>query len=298
MAGLAGFSAVLMMANPVKGEAVLNLSGVQDLLPAVFAIWGLLLAVWPFVRLHRTARAVAFVLLFAAGRPTKHAAPLIVSPLAIFVKKEERGATLPSICTADAAAVLLELRLCYLRARPGPVIPVPGDISNRGITPRQLQLAASPILLALASVLVQPVVVAVAWSSWRMAVLECVVAALLLRVSMPGIDLVHLAGGGKMLLPIASVAIAFCALCHQDHLQHPEWPRHVVFSTSVLCVIFFALQIRSINAWRHAGEATKAFRPAQHRPLNPGKSRRWLQSLRTHRQLGNRIFPRSPDEFC
>ncbi len=66
------------------------------------------------------------------------------------------------------------------------------------------------------------------------------------------VDWVHLLGGGTMILPIALCAVAFSAFCLAV-MQHPKWRRPVVFMTTLLCVVFFIMQISAIHHWRTAG---------------------------------------------
>jgi hypothetical protein len=256
---LGSLSAVLMMSNPLKGEATLNLSGIQDLLPAFFAIWGLVLALWPFTRAFRLARSAAFVFVLIAGTQGAEYTflPLVVLLLEHLVNSKRSGRLqwpilIPLLVywnrdlveVAPFAQAMLSLFLAVY-----PIGLLPGTAAA---------LNASPGLALVAAIGIAAVCIALWRASRNAAVIVCAAAALLLFLAMSPVDLVHLAGGGKMLLPIALVAIAFAALCHRV-MQHPQWPRHVVFLTSALCVVFFVLQIRAFFVWRVASDMVLEF---------------------------------------
>ncbi len=71
-------------------------------------------------------------------------------------------------------------------------------------------------------------------------------------------DVVHMIGGGQLLLPVAFMSIAFAALVHRV-IQHPKWLRPMIFLTAALCVVFFGLQFQMNMIWRYAGQQVQAF---------------------------------------
>jgi hypothetical protein len=72
------------------------------------------------------------------------------------------------------------------------------------------------------------------------------------------VDPVHLIGGGALLLPSALLTIALVSVFARM-MDHPKWRHSVIGGTSILALVFFGLQIASINAWRHAGREVEAF---------------------------------------
>ena len=62
----------------------------------------------------------------------------------------------------------------------------------------------------------------------------------------------------EMLIPIVLVNLAFAALCGRMQ-THPRWTRAVVTLTTLMCLIFFAVQIQSIRDW-YSDPDTKAAR--------------------------------------
>jgi hypothetical protein len=72
------------------------------------------------------------------------------------------------------------------------------------------------------------------------------------------VDPVHLIGGGQLLLANGLFNVALVALFHRV-MDHRKWRRPVVTLTTLLCVLFFALELRSVLAWRHASAYVERF---------------------------------------
>ncbi len=249
---LGSLAAVLMMANPVKTEATLAVTGITAMLPAFLAITGTLVAVWPFKKLSDAANVVGAVLIGLAmyGSPAYLLAPFVVICLQWCNGSLRIGsAALWGIFALWIIAVVYE----SMRFAPTDgLLSLFLAVYPIGLLPETAAALAGSLWLSVGAA----ALIVVAWLVlWRVtrhpAVLWCGLAATILRLSMPPIDLVTMAGGGTMILPIALVAIGFAAVCHSI-LQHPAWPRHVVFLTTVLCLVFFGLQIRAIRA--HSAE--------------------------------------------
>jgi len=265
---LGSLVAVLMMASPLKGEAMLQLSGISYLLPALCAIWGLVFAVWPFGPRRAAALGAAFALVGLAGfsSPTYALLPLVVVVLQL--ASPEKASR--SVWIERVAWVVLAVGLILVhRSALVDFSPVQAVLSlfvaayPIGLLPGTVNLLQGHVALAALAVVA---VIAVWLGLWRLAghpaVLCCGIAALLLRVPATPMDLVDFSGGGTMLLPIALVAMGFTAIC-QRIMQHPAWPRHVVFLTTALCLVFFFLQIQSIDQWKRANVAEAVAWPAQ-----------------------------------
>jgi hypothetical protein len=75
------------------------------------------------------------------------------------------------------------------------------------------------------------------------------------------IDPVHMLGGGKLLVPNALFNVALIALFYEI-AEHPKWRRPIIMTTTLLAVVFFALQIVFISHWREAGRVVRKFQTA------------------------------------
>lgn len=253
---LGSLAAVLVMASPLKTAALISIGGVVHLLPALFAIWGTLLAVWPFGRNAAAWGVLGGVLiLLAQNERTEYVfCPLVI----IFLRAASVGWQLIP-CIACAALNVWTAAIHWDAFREQTLA------SGQFLA---LFLAVYPIGLMEGTRDILVVHPAVAWGAvalmlmvwlglWRWsrhpAVLWCGLAALALCLVVPPIDLVSMAGGERMLLPIAFIAMGFAALCHRIML-HPQWPRQVVFLTTCVCLLFFGLQIRALKHWTDAGQ--------------------------------------------
>jgi hypothetical protein len=68
---------------------------------------------------------------------------------------------------------------------------------------------------------------------------------------------VHMLGGGKLLVPNALFNVALVALFYRI-AEHPKWRRPIIMMTTLLAVVFFAMQIMFIAHWREASRVVKA----------------------------------------
>lgn len=245
---LGSLGAVLLMANPLKTDATLAITGSTELLPAFLVICGILLAVWPFGPSKGAAEFGGAFLLALAMRDSPD---YILAPFAVVCLQ---GSSVGFRPISTIFWLLMGTAVVFLHVGAMRLAPTDALLSlfmivyPIGLLPSTAAaLTASPWLATAAAALVVGTWIAL----WRVtrhpAVFWCGLAAILLRISMPPIDLVTMQGGETMLLPIALIAIGFAAVCHSI-LKHPAWPRHVVFLTTVLCLIFFGLQIRAIRA--------------------------------------------------
>lgn len=253
---LGSLAAVLMMANPLKSAAFLSAGGMLHLLPALFAIWGILLAVWPFQK-NGAAWGVlgGILILLAQNEGIEYA----FCPLVIILLR----------CASVGVQVIPMLVCVALNVW---TVAIQWDaLRELSFTPDRflaLLLAVYPIGLLNGTRDFLTAHPAAAWGSvlcmlaawlglWRWskhpAVLWCGLAALALRFAAAPVDLVSMAGGETMILPIACIAMGFAAICHRIML-HPQWPRQVVFLTTCVCLLFFGLQIRALKHWTDAGQ--------------------------------------------
>ena len=267
---LGTLAAALFMANPVHSEAVLNLSGVGDLIPAFLAL--LALAMYAEHRAHpRLWTGPAAVTVFAvAVLPFGQNVMLLAAPvLYVWLKsREPAGAQ----CASAAACALCATLLVPLAAITALAMAFHSDL----LTPANLDPArmfAPLYLIFYPSGLLPETAYTLhrnPWLGWIAAVAVLIIVALIYRkarrpailfglASMAGvrlyqggfIDPVHMIGGGALLVPNALFNVALVGLFNRI-AEHPKWRRPVIMTTTLLAVIFFAMQIAFIMHWREA----------------------------------------------
>lgn len=264
---LGSLVAVLFMANPVKAEAVLNLCGVVDLLPALFSF----LVLAAYAAHVRHPRRVTFLLALGcfaiAVLPYPINMPLVII-LSLYetiaAERYERilARLLPFIPVALLAFWIHGRTYsgadwsCTTAWAPLYFIAYP-----MGFLPETAARFQEHPALGWISAAVVFFILALLARKARQRTLVFgilgVFASRLTPIDRP-VDPVHLVGGGQLLMATALLSIAFAALCHRM-IQHPKWHRPVVFLTSALCVILFVAQIRGILVWREAGLHVRVF---------------------------------------
>lgn len=265
---LGSLAAVLFMANPLKSEAVLNLSGVEELLPAFLA----LVALWSYAACARKPAA------------WRHAAAL-----AMFA-----AATLPFRSNAGLAAAMLLYEFLipmeekagrWLRVFAVVALGAVAGVAHGVFSPIQSLDPSgmfAPLCLIFYPIGLLPETAArfheSPWLGWATALVTIAIFAQIVRKSQSRafafgllgaaamrlfqgkafVDPVHMLGGGSMLVPIALCGVAAGALSQRIQ-AHPKWARPIVVITTVLCLVFFLLQ-GSVNwAWRAAGRHVQEF---------------------------------------
>jgi len=263
---LGSLTAALLMANPLKSEAIYQLSGFLDMLPAFLGLLSITLYV-VFAVYHRKAAC--------AGAVAAHA-------LAVFLFPQTWGLLLVLIAYEaivlqtgkDALARLAPFGLVSLAALFVGVQPEhwwSGNVLETftplyfvfypiGILPStEAWFLAETWVWVAACVVILALSLAIGWGAQSRALSFGLLASVAFRlIPAQPVDLVHMAGGGQMIIPIALMNIAFAALCWRM-LQHKKWVRSVVFLTTALCILFFVLQIRELFAWRHGAQQALAF---------------------------------------
>ena len=263
----ASLAATLMMANPVKSEATLHLSGVADLLPAFLALAALALYAAHQRFGRRRLHGLALLLFALATLPFERNLPLVL----VFVlyevlipPKETRNAVrlLPFLLVGgyalflhraaltasslDAVAMFAPLHLIFY--------PI-------GFLPETLETFAQHPALGYTSACVGVLLLALIYRKARHpALLFAILAAVAMRLfqgSEP-FDLVHRTGGGRLLVPVALLSLGAVALC-QRIMEHPKWRQPTVYLSTLACVVLFVLQIFVILDWRRGGEAIQQF---------------------------------------
>jgi hypothetical protein len=261
---LGSLTAVLMMAHPMKTEAMLHLSGVVDLLPALLALSTLALYAWHHRERHPLKLSASYFLFALAVFSSRVNLNLLLIVIAleglVFSSSPKRrlrllpffllcvagiwthwdalGQNAPSMATAWAPLWLI----------PYPLGLLPETAVRFAASPWQgwlLSLVGGALLLQLGRVIKSKV--------YAFGLLAAV-AFRLFQGDLP-VDMVHRVGGGGMLIPIAMVNLAFAALCLKA-MRHPKWQRPLIHMTTLLCLCFFILQAQASFAWRWAGETT------------------------------------------
>jgi len=263
-------AATLFMANPVHTEAVLNISGMVDLLPAFFALMSL-----AFYAAHirfpaRRRIAISVMAFFIAVAPFKANLALVLV-IALYewliVPREDRA----PIRLIPFALITILAAATHFRA----LADQPYDL---GVMFTPLYFVFYPIGFLPETARTLHEVPALSWTAGG-AVLVCValiyrkarrpailfgllgMVGLRLYHGGPEVDPVHMTGGGQLLLESALFCLAFVALCHRI-MDHPKWRSVVVWATTVLAITFFVLQIRVNLAWHHAGQAVQEVQAA------------------------------------
>jgi len=272
---LGSVAAVLMMAHPLKSEAVLNLSGIEDLLPAACVLWGmvLLLASGARYQVVRMLVAAGLLVIAASGDPAWGAC-LVLGPMLVDARRaqgngeESTGETCaPCGRFAWVSFILLGILAVVAVAQGvavGAILSSLLPVYAIGFSPEMVfWMGSSPLfsglLLAFAVVFWL-----VAFRAIRVVVFRrLLLGALTLHVAFAvsfgrPVDLVTFEGGGREVVVIALMALALAAVC-REMITWPRWPRHVVFLTTLLCIAFMALQFRSVLAWQHASAITTGF---------------------------------------
>lgn len=257
-------TAVLLMAHPLKTDAILG-AGSPWLQIAFFNLLALTLFTgWRAAPSRGRALAAIGAMVLAVAADPRSAALL---PILFFYAQLDESR--PIRRRVLAGAMLLSFAACYawvvLRTGATPSLAGAGldlllVLYPIGLLPETaLRFEAFPVLLYGTLGAAVLFLVWVLWLSRARAILWAIGAALIWRLLQGApLEPVYLEGGGRMIVEIALVAIAFAALCHRA-AQHPKWSRHIVTLTTLLCLVFFVLQFRAVQSWREAATWRAAY---------------------------------------
>lgn len=263
---LGSFAAVMLMANPVKSEAVLQLSAVADLFPAFIA----LAALTAFAAWHRHRGIWFYLLALLLGAFGTLAfienvtLPLVMMALYVFIPTGRLARTtqlMPFLLLGGAGMIQVVAQAWTHRFNPvdrfAPLLMAFYPLGLRTETAILYERFPALWLLPMAALCL------FAWVGWRLsrqpAIAFALAGALLFRLAPAGtFDVVHLRGGGSMLVPFACLYIGFASLWMSIQ-RHPRWRRAAVTLTTVLCVVFMALQVQALWHWRQAAAVVKSF---------------------------------------
>lgn len=264
---LGNWAAVLLMANPVHSESMLNLAGCVDLLPCVAALAALVAYVSTVASPMAWKKALAIALFALAVLLFPSNTFLLAVPAlyeVLIVEPPRKG-----------GRRLLPLALVTLIAL---VWRVP-MFAHRGFS---LARAWAPLYFIFYPIGFLPESAqqfhARAWLGWLAAAAVAFILVLILRRArspiilfgllamlavrlFPGdrlIDPVHLVGGGQLLLASALFSIALTALFYRM-MRHARWRPSLIAATTFIALVLFGLQIHSNLAWKRGGEEVRTF---------------------------------------
>lgn len=271
---MGSLAAVLFMANPVKSEAVLNLTGIQDLLPVFLALVSLACYA-AHVRNSQWEKYLLSIVLFAPAMywARSHLALVLAYVLIeiIIADRQERRLwrCIPFLLLfLFIAPVEMKNILRHNSSDPwdfmGMFMPLHLIPYPIGFFPETLEgLQEQYGYVFVYCTIFVGVIIGLAYASHHRAFVFGILAAMSLRLYQGNnpFDVVHMIGGGQLLLPVAFISIAFAALVHRV-IQHPKWLRPMIFLTAVLCVVFFGLQFQMNMIWRYAGQQIQVFQKA------------------------------------
>jgi hypothetical protein len=264
---LGSLAAVLFMANPLKSEAILNLSGVAELIPTLLALAAILGYAMLTRRCRWPRRLLALTLFGTAAVPFRANAGLV---LLLFlyeglISPEETRSwrrTLPFLALGVLGWWVHRDGLSAAALAPqGMFAPLYLMFYPIGFLPETAaHFHAHPWLGWGAAALTVAVLVQIARKARSRALVFGLLGAAAMRLFQGDafVEPVHMIGGGGMLGAVALFSVAVAALSQRVQ-QHPKWNRPVVVLTTVLCLVLFALQAAVNLAWRRSGEAVEAF---------------------------------------
>lgn len=263
---LGNLAAVLFMANPVHTEAVMNLTGAVDLLPALATLAALTSYAWQTQTPGPMKSALTGVLfLVAAALFPSSTFLFLVAALFEWLVVRRPGAAKRLILPFVSGIIGLILHGETFRSRGFDLgdmwAPLYFIFYPIGFLPETvLAIQQRPWLGWLAALTVAVVLLLIYRRARHPAILFGILAMLALRLAPPDrpVDFVHLVGGGQLLVENGLFNIALVALFLRI-MDHPRWRSTVVAGTTVLAAVFFVMQIRSNLAWKHAGEEVVAF---------------------------------------
>ena len=264
---LGTLAATLFMANPIHSESILNLAGVADLVPALLA----LLALTAYAELAAKPRlwrwALALIYFALAVLPYRQNAALVLVVVLyewLVVDKAARRwwRVVPfAVIAFDAWAGMPSLWAWPSYNLTRMFAPLYFVFYPLGFLPETARtFHVHPWLGYLAVLVILAVVGLVYRKARRPVILFGLLGMVAVRFGQgfDFVDPVHLIGGGRLLVANALFNVALVALFFRM-MDHPKWRQPVVVWTTVLCVVFFALELRCVAAWHRAGDFAERF---------------------------------------
>jgi hypothetical protein len=264
---LGTLSATLFMAHPVHAEAVLNLCGFADLVPALAGLLSLSLYAEHAHR-PRLGKALICAALFAlASMGYRENAYLFVVVLLytwLVLASERRPSILAVTITVIGVVSMCVHRSDLFTFSPNaatlfaPLYFLFYPLGYLPETARTFHEHAWTGWLAAAGTLIVLAIVCLRARSRIIVFGVLAIVALRLVPSLRSVDPVHLVGGGQLVLENALFNVGLVALFNRI-MDAPKWRAAVVGGTSILCMAFFAMQVQVNLRWTYAGQAVRSF---------------------------------------
>jgi hypothetical protein len=259
-------AAVLFMANPVHTEAVMNLSGVADLVPCLAALAALTACAHHAWKPGRPLFVLSLALLAAATLMYEANAYLfLVVILLEFIitesAKRDRKRLVPWLLIGACGLVWHRQAMAAAGMNPADMFsPLYFLFYPIGFLPETARrFHEQPWLGWLAAAVVLGLLALIYRKVRRSHMLFGLLAMAAIRLY-PGtrpIDPVHMVGGGQLLLANVFFNIALVGLCFRI-MDNIKWRVTMVWLTTVLCIVFFVMQVRANVLWRRAGDEVRA----------------------------------------
>ncbi len=267
---LGSVAAVVFMAHPLKAEAVLNLSGMKDLLPATLSLAALLAYALARRKPGRLRYGLALLLFAGAALLVPGQGGLLFAIYAwdecVVAREHMRWRILLPLSAVAALGWFMYppvLATAPLQLT-GAFWPLVYLVYPIGLLPETASaFRTQPLLPAL----VLAGLVISAFALMRTVRHRAFTFGLLAALSFAAfgesrlVDPVQLIGGGRMVPAVALFAIALAAVFHRM-VHHPAWPKPTVWISSVVCLVLMMLQVQTNLAWNRAGKTVAAFRQA------------------------------------
>ncbi len=264
---LAALGATLFMAHPLHAESTLNLAGAADLLPALPGLAAVALYLAHARKGGKTLLVLALLMMALAVGLFRANTGLFVALLAaeLFLFRSARchARIVPTVAIGAAGLWLHHKALITASfSLQQTVEPLYFAVYPLGFLPETVERAlAYPVLSWMGVAAALAVLAFILRKAKRPELPFAIVAMFGCRALVPGreIDLVHLTGGGQLILPLAMGAVGVVALAHEI-AKHPKWRATAIYGTTFLCLLLFTLHIRESRAWQRAGDAASGLR--------------------------------------
>jgi len=260
-------ASVLFMANPAYGETLLNLTGMVDLIPCLAALVAFFVLTWE-VKQRQLLKTFFDALVLSAATfivPSNALLPWVFVLFEFMTKRFQNMYLGRSIVFSLFGAAAMAYHWEHL------VDCVKHFLSHTaslyflfypiGLTPETAYtLHRFPVLGFLGAGALFFVIRGICKRADSTVMNFSLIAALITGIvgGKNLVDPVHLVGAGKLLLASAFYHLGFVALVARI-LQNPRWRITVTTATTILCVVYFAIQINQVFFWRTADAWVKRF---------------------------------------
>ena len=264
---LGRLAAALFLANPVHTEAVMNLCGFVDLFPAFLA----LLALWGYVRHSenpsRSLISFLWPCILAVGLCGYSLDLIFIFFIYEYIMKEplERRTRLLKYFMGAAIMVALFVVLdVYISDNlnsANPLFSLFLIFYPIGFLPETARsFHESPLLESFAVLVTILILYLICRKARRRPIVFGLIGMTVAGVfqSAKHVDPVHMIGGGRLLVPNTLFLISLVALFYHM-MDHPKWRKTLITFTTLLCLLFFGLQIRANRAWSFSYDKVKEF---------------------------------------